>query len=132
MLPDRIKIESFTWKNKSKLLTVLRENEVTNYVLGSGDIHMAQSMKDECSSLSGLNNLWEFTSSGLTHTQATLIPGATGNMLFFTPLYTQSEALFDKNYGIFDVFDPKSEENLLVKALVKNEQGQEIIAEHLT
>ena len=89
-------------------------------------------MKDECSSLSGLNNLWEFTSSGLTHTQATLIPGYAENMLFFTPLYAQSEALFEKNYGIFDVFDPVGEENLLVKALVKNEQGEEIIGEDLT
>lgn len=108
MLPDRRAIESFKWLNKEKLFRILKKYEAENVVLVSGDVHYAQLYKDSCPSLTGQNNLWEFTSSGLSHTQDDFLPFAKKNMQYHTAnFYSQTDPMVLLNYGQFEIHNPQ-------------------------
>jgi hypothetical protein len=100
MLPDRRLIESFKWQNKVKLFNLLKRNEVSNVVLISGDVHMAQLYENKCRSLTGQRNLIEVTSSGLSHSQKDFFPWAVKNMILHTPkFYAIDVPYIDLNFG---------------------------------
>lgn len=71
MLTEMINIpllENFRWKNRERLFRLLRENRMENVVLLSGDVHIGQVYKAQCTGFTGQNLLPEVTSSGLSHT----------------------------------------------------------------
>jgi hypothetical protein len=92
ILPDRFLVETFNWPNKEKLFALIRKYKLQHFLLVSGDVHFAQTYKEECPSLTGINNVWEVTASGLSHTQEHNVPFAAKNMNLFTPLYSQEPA----------------------------------------
>lgn len=61
--------EDFATESRSKLYQTLKQNEVSNVFLITGDVHMAQAYENDCKSLTGINRFVEYTSSGLSHTQ---------------------------------------------------------------
>jgi len=50
------------------VFALLEKHEVSNVVIVSGDVHYAQIYANTCSSIGGQNSVWEFTSSGMSHT----------------------------------------------------------------
>ena len=81
--------EGFEWPNKVKLFEAIRENQVSNVVLLSGDVHFANIYHSACSALIGYN-LIEYTSSGMSHSIDS----------FKTPLVREGiESLHDPLYG---------------------------------
>ena len=52
MVPERWAppfVENFRWKNREKLYATLRANQAENVVLLSGDVHLGQIYKGQCS-----------------------------------------------------------------------------------
>lgn len=68
-------METFQWPSKKRLFDLLKKNELSNVVLISGDVHIAQMLENKCRALTGMK-LVEITSSGLSHSQKDFIPYA--------------------------------------------------------
>jgi hypothetical protein len=59
--------EGFKWQNKEKLFKIIEQNEKSNVLFLSGDVHFANTYQTACSALTGYNMI-EYTSSGMSHT----------------------------------------------------------------
>ena len=53
ILSESFLIENFSKTSKEKLFKILRENEISNVALISGDVHTSQLYENDCSSHTG-------------------------------------------------------------------------------
>ena len=87
-IPERgmpVALEDFKGVNRMRLFNLLKENKSESVVFISGDVHSAQTFRNECTSYTGQRVLHEFTSSGLSHTLADMLPAPELLMNMLTP-----------------------------------------------
>ena len=100
---DRVLPEHWFYESKERLYDLMNKHKVNGVVLMSGDVHTGEIMRNPCSKLRTGYDLYEITSSGITHTIPRL-------MRYFwetwiPPTYhTRYHGVFqDVNFGIIDV-----------------------------
>ncbi|TNV78844.1 hypothetical protein FGO68_gene703 [Halteria grandinella] len=105
VIPDYYRVsETFAYKNKRLLFDLLNKYKKSNVLILSGDVHYAQFYSSKCKGFVGGYKLWEFTSSGLSHTQADFQIGATPEMELLThPFWTESDIKILPNFGQVDI-----------------------------
>jgi len=91
----------------------------------SGDVHNAQASTNRCPSMTGQNQLYEFTSSGLSHTNKDFMYFAQEwDELHHQHFYKASQILNIKNYGVLEINVPQVEFVPEILATIKDEDGE--------
>ena len=99
----------------------------------SGDVHLGQLYKAQCTSFTGQNLLPEVTSSGLSHTQADFFPAPRGNFPFLSDKEAvDSEIFMEYNYGVLDIQKAEKDSDVLLRASIRDIDGKEAIAKDYT
>ena len=122
---DRPIIEHIFKSSKMFLLKLF--NSKTNIVFISGDVHMAEIGKEECAAHINGYDLWEFTSSGLSHSVSNHAGNITdvGTDFIYPDTYnTLYDRYTQENYGVihFDI-DPSQIEKSSIEVHLKDYWG---------
>lgn len=114
ILPDdRIFPEHWYEASRARLINLIRKYQLSGVILLSGDVHYSEIMRHPCPERVGYN-LYEFTSSGLTHFISDYVPlgGDLFNHLFPHTFNTPGDRFMEKNFGVikfsFDDKEPKA------------------------
>jgi len=102
VLPDdRIIPEHWYAENRDRLIGLIRKYKVSGVVLLSGDVHFAEVMRYPCKEHIGYE-LYEFTSSGLTHSVNNHVPYAEEclDAVFPETWSKRSERYIGLNFGV--------------------------------
>lgn len=105
--------------NRERLYQLVKDIPV---LLLSGDVHFAEIMKNECTE----NDLYEVTSSGITHTlKSTLGIFMVWITNFVKPYtYNITPRTFEKNYATIEI---KWEEDPVINVDIKNTEGDNLL-----
>jgi len=101
---DRFLPESWFEWSRQKLYELIRKYKRSGVVLLSGDVHYAEFMKYPCKERIGYD-LWEFTSSGLTHfiaSQVKYIDEFT-KRLYPTTYNDMEDKYMERNFGVLNI-----------------------------
>jgi len=131
ILPDdRIFPEHWFDKSRQRLLDLIQKYKVSGVILLSGDVHYAEIMKHPCPQRVGYN-LYEFTSSGLTHYISEYIPfgGQFFNELFPHTFNTPKDRFIEKNFGILRFSFEGNEPKVLLE--VRNDHGNKVMEKEI-
>jgi len=102
VLPDdRVLPELWYKQSREKLFTLIRKYKVSGVIILSGDVHYAEIMKYPCKERIGYE-LYEFTSSGLTHHVSSHISLVSGifSQIFSTTYNQPEDRYFERNFGV--------------------------------
>ncbi len=130
LVDDRIFPEHWYRQSRERLIGLIRKYKTSGVMFLSGDVHYAEFMKHPCPARIGYN-LYEFTSSGLTHYVSQYIPfgGQLFNELFTHTFNDPSQRFMDKNFGIIK-FDFEGEEPKAVM-MIKNSHGTTMLEKEI-
>jgi len=127
---DRVLPERWFKQSKDRLIELIRKYKVSGVILLSGDVHFAEIMKYPCKERIGFD-LFEFTSSGMTHYTSSHVPLVHNIINAMYPLtYSQPEdRFFERNFGslIFKFGDNSSS----VKLEARNYYGVTVLEKEL-
>jgi len=104
VLPDdRLVPEHWYASNRDRLFALIRKYKTSGVILLSGDVHYAEILKYPCKEHIGYE-LYEFTSSGLTHHVSTHVPFADKYMDVMVPSTwsTKKDRFLDLNFGVLN------------------------------
>jgi len=130
VLPDdRMVPEHWYSGNRDRLLALIRKYQVNGVMLLSGDVHYAEIMKYPCKEHVGYD-LYEFTSSGLTHHVATHVPLADRfvNTMFPKTWNDKKQRFMDWNFGVLK-FDFNKEKG--VKLEIRDAESKVVLEQTL-
>eukprot|EP00743_Colponemidia_sp_Colp-15_P007648 GILK01008275.1.p1 GENE.GILK01008275.1~~GILK01008275.1.p1 ORF type:complete len:423 (-),score=39.30 GILK01008275.1:95-1363(-) len=107
VLPDdRMQVES--WgdypASRARFLQLLRDTKSSGVVLLSGDVHFAEILRHDCTGLG--YPLYEFTSSGMTHSCLSMFPFGLCEVLLPAVIpntYAASSRYYSTNYGTITI-----------------------------
>jgi alkaline phosphatase D len=122
MVDDRLYPEHWYKHSQDKLLQVIRKTQASGIILLSGDVHYAEIMKHPCPKRVGYN-LYEVTSSGLTHYMSGYnLPygGELLNAISPTTFNSEKDRYMYKNFGLITV-DFEDKKNIKIE--IKDEDG---------
>jgi len=131
ILPDdRIFPEHWFDKSRQRLIGLIRKYKVSGVILLSGDVHYAEIMKHPCPQRVGYN-LYEFTSSGLTHYISEYIPfgGQLFNELFPHTYNSPKDRFMEKNFGMLKFSLEGEEPKVLLE--VRNDHGKKVMEKEI-
>ena len=97
---DRILPERWFKQSKDRLIGLIRKYKLSGVIFLSGDVHFAEIMKYPCKERIGFE-LYEFTSSGLTHYTSSHVP-LVHNIIgeIYPKTYSEpSDRFFERNFG---------------------------------
>ena len=102
MLPDdRYLPETWFPKSRDRLIKLIKKYQIGGVLLISGDVHYAEIMKHPCKERVGFD-LYEFTSSGITHHVTTHIPIPADRLIanvFPNTFNEVQDKFFERNFG---------------------------------
>ena len=102
VLPDdRYLPETWFTQSRDRLINLIKKYQVGGVLLISGDVHYAEIMKHPCKERVGFD-LYEFTSSGITHHVTSHIPAPADRLIASVYPNTFNEAqdkFFERNFG---------------------------------
>lgn len=98
---DRLVPEHWYSGNRDRLFALIRKYKTSGVILISGDVHFAEILKYPCREHVGYE-IYEFTSSGLTHHVSTHVPFADKYMDVMVPKTwsTKKDRFLDLNFGV--------------------------------
>ena len=98
---DRLVPEHWYAANRDRLFELIRNYKTSGVILISGDVHFAEILKYPCKEHVGYE-IFEFTSSGLTHHVSTHVPFADKYMDVMVPKTWSSkkDRFLDLNFGV--------------------------------
>jgi hypothetical protein len=111
----------------------MKTHQMSNVILLSGDAHIAQVYESACSSHIGQNKLYEYTSSGLSHTlgQGTAFPEeVTENSSL--PRHAVNKVINELNYGLLEFDFTGQTESLDLTVHLKGIDGKDLFTQKLT
>ena len=131
VFPDeRVIQEHWYAESRDKLLSLIRKHRVSRVILITGDVHFAEILKFPCKEKVGYD-LYEFTSSGITHHVGSHYFLSLG---FVRKLYpdtysTERDRYTDKNFGVLR-FNFKDDKGVTFQA--RNEEGKVVLEKKLS
>jgi len=127
---DRIFPEHWYRQSRERLFGMIRKHKVSGVIFLSGDVHYAEFMKHPCPKRVGYN-LYEFTSSGLTHFVSDNIPfgGQLFNELFTHTFNGPTDRYMGNNFGIIKLDFGGEEPRAIMMA--KNSHGTTMLEKEI-
>jgi len=127
---DRLLPETWYKQSREKLLRLIRRYKVSGVILLSGDVHYAEIMKYPCKQKVGYE-LYEFTSSGLTHHASSHVPIVAGlfSQLFPKTYNDVEDKYFERNFGVVEF--SFGETTNKVKLEARNYYGQPVLSKDI-
>lgn len=105
VLPDdRFFPECWFPESRRKLYDMIEKYKMKGIILLSGDVHYAEIMKHPCRGRLGLD-LYEFTSSGLTHNAGGTVPGSDKviESVFSDVFNAKEDRFYERNFGMINI-----------------------------
>ncbi len=97
-------MERFEYESKMKLYNLIAKHQRSNVIFLSGDVHYAIPTASFCQATTGGYRIPEFTSSGMTHTEADFVLFGKEILHFIThSTYTIHPPLVELNYGLIEI-----------------------------
>ena len=132
VLPDdRIFPEHWFDSSRQRLIGLIQKFQVSGVMLLSGDVHYAEIMKHPCPQRVGYN-LYEFTSSGLTHFVSEYIPygGHLFNELFPFTFNEPKDRFMEKNFGTIRFSFEREEPTVVLET--RNDHGTIVLSKEIS
>jgi len=97
---DRVFPEKWFDQSKERLISLIRKYKTSGVILLTGDVHYAEIMKFPCKERVGFE-LYELTSSGMTHHLSTHVPYVSEviSELYPSTYNTIEDKYFERNFG---------------------------------
>jgi len=131
ILPDdRIVFSSWYVNSRQRLFDLIKKHKKSGVMLMSGDVHYSEIMKYPCRERIGYD-LYEITSSGLTHHVAEVVPSAGEfiNSMFPDTYNTDEDRYFERNFAVLR-FNFK-EQKPIAKIEIMNNYGKVVLEREL-
>lgn len=131
---DRLFVERIFPKTRELLLTLY--NPKTRVILLSGDVHFAEILSEPCCTHVHGHPIYEFTSSGLSHSVRSIfgsLADSALNFIFPDTYSTPADRFVDLNYAVMDFsIDPKNMNKSSVIFSVRDVDGHTRLSKTLT
>jgi len=128
---DRVLPERWFKQSKDRLVELIRKYKLSGVILLSGDVHFAEIMKYPCNERIGFD-LYEFTSSGMTHYTSSHVPLVDNiiNAMYPLTYSLPKDRFFERNFG--NLIFKFGENSSSVKLEARNYYGVPVLEKELS